>query len=412
MFPRRLLIRPVSLALAGAVALGGARADDVEKKWRVSLALGGYDAKDEIESASANTMATLNPCIRTLTCVPEDQLTPRVFQDPRNDSQAFGRLSVQSGVMGTLAVQYGLSKIFMVEGSVGYYVADIGDVEVSVELPGNPSDNPEIFKHNFIAERIPVGQLERVPFQLGAVARLRPRATFNPYIGAGIGYSIIGFETDPAFDELSRNMDASRGVQMRLTSSFSAQGGQLLTDGMPQIDLEGATIDARDSFEWYLEGGAELTLKKNWSMFLDVRWVDASRSLAVSFNGSDELGNSVPQYRPYDDSPLADARYGPNLVGSCTKDVSGNVDHNGEPVLCGGGGLIDFGYLQVVPQEDAPPSVDCEGSLNDIGSSFCVLEFVFEPDGVPDPGQYYAQGGSFSYDGFSAQIGVRFTFGR
>ncbi len=41
----------------------------------------------------------------------------------------------------------------------------------------------------------------------------------------------------------------------------------------------------------------------------------------------------------------------------------------------------------------------------------CILDFVFEPDGVPDPGAYYAQGGTLDYDGLAVQFGIRFTFG-
>ena len=413
---RRGIVRWGVLALVVWAAGNVGRAEDVQKKWRFSVAAGGFNSQDEVESASANIMSTLNTCIRTLSCAPGADTIVQAFRDPRNDSQVFGSLDINPAAIGTLAVQYGVTKFFLVEGSVGYQKGDVGDVEVSVQLPGNGPIDPNLIPFNFVSQRVPVGQLERVPIQLSALARFRPRATFNPYLGAGIGYSIIGLEVDPALDSVSLNMDGSRGSQMRLEPFFInglAGGEALLTDGMPQLDLAGATIEAHDSFEWHLAGGAEITFKRRWAAFLDLRWVDFSRSLSVGFNNSDELGNSIPAFQPYNDSPLVAERYGPSNIGSCSKNPSGPVDAQGNltvPVVCTGGGLLDLGRVVVIPSSEAPGSTNClQPSEN--GSSNCVLDFILEPDGISDPGMYYAQGGTVDYDGFQLQLGIRFSFG-
>ena len=78
-----------------------------------------------------------------------------------------------------------------------------------MQLFGNGSDRPEYRLQLRDPLGCTVGELERVPIQITALARFRPRASFNPYFGAGIGYSILGFDPDPAFDELSLNMDQS-----------------------------------------------------------------------------------------------------------------------------------------------------------------------------------------------------------
>lgn len=415
---RHVSVRRARLGALTAVLLvlapGATQGGDVEKKWRVGLAIGGYNPNSEVESASANEMFTLNPCIRSLTCEPGAEQVVRGFRDPRSDAGAFGKLDMQGAPLGTLSVQYGITKTFIVEASVGYEKADVGDVEVAAQLPGLPSSDPEQIPFNFQLVRLPVGEIERVPIQLSGLYRFRPRATFNPYVGAGIGYSIIGFDVDPAFDELSRNMDASRGTQMRVGPFFafgSLTGQGLSTDGLPALDLSGATVDARDTFEWHLALGADITIKKRWSAFVDVRWVDASRELAIGFNGGDELGASVPDFSPYDDTPMANGRYGPNAIGSCAPDNTGGHDQNGQAVRCTGGGLLDLGHLTLVPSDTAPPNTDCVNNIADIQSSNCQLRFVRdEGDGVNDPGQYYAQGGDVQYDGWSAQFGVRFTF--
>jgi hypothetical protein len=122
---------------------------------------------------------------------------------------------------------------------------------------------------------------------------------------------------------------------------------------------------------------------------------------------------------------MADIRYGPNEIGSCVKVPNGVEDPNtGETsyVRCTGGGLIDFGHVVLVPSATAAPTTDCT-QATDIATPQCVFDFVFnrnypeyggtaEPDGLPDPGQYYAVGGKIDYDGFTLQIGARYTFGK
>jgi opacity protein-like surface antigen len=412
-FRLKPILQALAFLLVLTLAATAAQAADVDKKWRLGVALGGFNSQDEIESASANELFTLNPCAESQTCEPGAELIVRAYRDPRNDSQVFGSLDINPALLGTLSVQYGLSKIFIIEGSVGYQKGDLGDVEVSAQLAGNPSEDPNI-DFLFVTKRVPVGELEVVPIQVTAMARMRPRETFHPYFGAGMGYSIVGLDLDSEFQQLSANMDASRGRQLRLEPFFAISGpssNTLNSDGLPQVDLQGATVDARDTFEWHLVGGAEVTIKKRWSAFVDVRWVDASKSVSIGFNGTDELGNSLPNFAPFDDSEIANQRYGPSDIGSCTKDPSGSLDQNGEPVNCTGGGLVDYGFTRVVPTVNAPSNIDCKNNGSDIASPFCTLDFVFQPDGVADPGAYYAPGGSIDYDGFSLQLGFRFTFG-
>jgi hypothetical protein len=414
----------VLVAAACVAASGPLQAADVWKKWRVSFSAGGYNPQDEIQSSASNQLILLNPCARTNTCT-EDDVSPGsglvtgAFQDPRNQSAVFNNLDINSGYLGTLAVQYGFAKTgmatFVVEGSVGYGKSDVGDVEVQAWFLGNNltlEEQQDLGRpYNFVFVEVPAGEMTSIPFQLSVLARFRPRATFNPYAGLGLGYSVIGFDVDPALNEVSRNMDASRGVQTRIDDIVVVQGnlGVPKTDGLPQLDLAGATVDARDTFTWHLAGGMELTLGKRMAVFLDVRWVDASRSLSIGFNGDNELGRSVPQYTDFDDTILAQTRYGPVLIGSCP-------DPTEDGVSCTGGGLLDIGQAIPIPEEGAPSGLDC---FADPSNTQCTVGFAFkdefeelgvEDDGQLDPGYYYATGGSVDYDGFTAQFGVRFTF--
>jgi len=357
-----------------ACVCSAAYAEDVEKKFRIGLGVGGFNTTDDIPSDAANV----------LTLVDDDQVFSRIFLDPRDDSAVFGNLGINSGTVATLSAQYAVTKIFMLEASVGYGKYDVGEVEVQAQF--GLIDVPDMEEFNFEWFRVPVGQLERIPLQFTALARFRPRASFHPYVGAGIGYSFIGFKPADEFNQLSMNLDASLGGQSRLTEATWGTA-RLVKPSDPEIGaLTGATVDARDTFEWHLAGGAELSFKRRWSAFVDLRWIFGSRSLQVNFNGGDYLGVPVPQLTDYESSVVASQVFGAVYIET--------------------GGLIDGGSIQVRPKQGEPPETDCVETP-------ALCEEYFDrtmPDGVADTGFYYAQGGSLDYGGVSLQIGVRFTF--
>ena len=103
------------LALVVAVAGSPAGAAQIEKKFRVSLQIGGTNALDEIQSDAGNR----------LILVDSDFSLTHIFTDPRDDSSVFGSLEMKAATGAQAAVQYGLSKIFLVELSVGYFKTDV-----------------------------------------------------------------------------------------------------------------------------------------------------------------------------------------------------------------------------------------------------------------------------------------------
>jgi outer membrane protein W len=404
--PRNSVVFATGAALLTAALLPSALAADLTKKWRFSLAagvppIGGYNSQDEIESSSGNRLFIVPDCLRTNTCSGAELEDVDVFLDPREESSVFGSLEVRPMSMATFAVQYGVSKRFLLEGSIGYQKSEIGDIEFSAQFVGDGPEDEAIEGFNFTPHHVPAGDLSVIPISITAMAHFRPRATFDPYIGAGVGYWVIGFDVNPELDVISQLMDSARGEQIRLSPS-----GSLIPTGFSS-DLQGATVDARDSFAWHLAGGAELSFKKRWSAFMDLRWVDVSKDVSVGFNGSTELGTSVPNFVDFQSSERANTLYGPVQIGNCQK----TGDPSGDLLNCTGGGLIDLGQAVLLPTEDAPLNTDCTDPADALTPN-CQINFVFEPDGIPDPGMYYAQGGSFSYDGFSLQLGVRFTFGK
>ncbi|MDH3629412.1 MAG: outer membrane beta-barrel protein [Acidobacteriota bacterium] len=347
--------------------IGIAAAEDVEKKWRLGVALGGMNGLDTIDSDAGNVFSILDDRLERV----------NIFVDPRNDSAVFNDLDLSPSGVSTLYAQYAATKIFMVEASIGYQKTNLGTVELQAQF--NDVEIPLQEPFNFAIFQIDAGDVERIPIQLTAMARFRPRASFNPYVGIGMGYSLIGYDPSAEFNELSRNMDASRGAQAQVTSAFNTQP-QLQSIGAVQ-DLSGATVDARDTWEWHLAAGAELSVKRSWTLFVDLRVIQSSRGISVSFNDSGDFGIAVPNLTDSEDSVAANQDYGPMRVSR--------------------GGLIDGGSLQ--PGPNAPPGTDCVAS-----PSQCT--FLPVPDGELDLGFYYVQGGEVKYDAASIQFGVRYTF--
>ncbi len=335
-------------------------AEDVEKRFRLSFSVGGFDTQDEIPSASANEFRLTD----------RDLVPVEVIRDPRDDSGVFGDLKISPTTRYTFTGQYAITKTLLVEASVGYQKGDVGDIEIQAQFSGVRPPEEEQFVFRIF--RITAGEMEQVPIQLTAINRFRPRAKLNPYLGAGVGYTLVGFDPSDELNELSINLDNSIG-------GFSQSG-------LGSIDvienLSGVTVSARDTFAFHVVGGAEYSIKPKWSMFLDFRYSWASRAFNIQFNGQDELGISVPQGEEFLELSTG-LVYGPYIITS--------------------GGLVDGG--RIGPSPTAPPNTDCSDLAQAVD-----CEFIFEPDGVLDTGAYYVQGGDIDYDGASLQIGVRYTF--
>jgi opacity protein-like surface antigen len=360
----------VRVALLAGFIASPAVAEDVEKKFRIGLAVGVFDAQDEIGSDAGNV----------LRLVDDDLLTEKFYVDPRNDSAVLGALSFNPGFSGTIYGQYAFSKIFVVEASLGYAKLDLGDVELQAQFDGEPI--PDFQPFLFHVTRIPVGQVTRVPLSVAALARLRPRSSFNPYFGIGLGYTFHGLKVDDEFNQLSINMDGSLGALATVSAATFGNPSFTFPGDNELQDLTGATVEIGDAFEWHLAAGAEYTFKSKWAVILDLRWSFSNDNMAIKFNGKDDLGVAVPERVDFIGSEFDNGEYGGFLI---------------KP-----GGLVDGGVL--VPAASAPGGTDCS-----VAPGNCIFDST-QRDGLTDPGIYYVQGGALKYGGISLQLGVRYTF--
>jgi len=361
------------LAVAGVSSV---YAEDVEKRWRLGFTIGMSDSQGEVRSDAANVLTITN----------ENDIPQTFFEDPRNDDAQPLKLQIEAAPRITLSAQYAITKIFIVEMSAGYQRGDVGNIELQVEFAQDPREEDQRFKFrcagcgpNSLAPplpAIPAGEIEMVPLQLTALARFRPRASFNPYVGAGIGYTITGFTPSSELNELSKNMDSSIGRFDQLLS-FPNRFNPI---GVPS-DLGPATVNVPDTFEWHLLGGVEYTFKRKWATYLDLNWAFTSQQMTLTFDPpTPSVGISVPNKRVFEGEPEASSVYGTINVLE--------------------GGIVDGGRLAPPPDN---PGVNC-----DLAPSACI--FVDEPDGIPDPGIYYIKGGTLDYENVTLAIGIRYTF--
>lgn len=388
--------RILCLAAAAGCSAGWVLAEDVEKKFRIGGGLGFLNQQGQIESDSTNA----------LLLVDADESAVDFYRDPRNDSAAFGTLELRSGALGAISGQYAATKTFLIDLSVGYQRTDAGDIEVQAQFNGVYIPNTQPFLFDIF--RIEAGDIEQVPVQLTFLARFRPRASFNPYIGGGFGYTFVGFEPSDAFNELSVNLDNSQGQQWAVGSGWLGLEDVAPKPGAVVRDLDGAGVDIDGYWDWHVAGGFELSFKRKWAIFLDLRYAIASREATFTFDGAEELGSSVPNLTDFCSGNTPPPPGAGDDFAGCPGSIAGEQAINGEfgPVFITSGGLIDGG--QLVPIDDL--SLEMQAQYCDLQNPNVTTCFVPEPDGQLDLGNYYVQGGSLSLDAFSALVGVRFTF--
>jgi opacity protein-like surface antigen len=346
------------------VGSGSARAEEIEKRFRIGFAIGGYSISDEQHSTSAN--------VRTI--LKENGEFDSFFQDPRNDQGAFSDfgLEPQAGVM--LSATYAFTRMWYLEGSAGIRRGTVGNVELQAQFFNAVTTVEQPF--NFTVFNFEAGTIRQVPIELTAGVRFRPKAAFNPFVCGGVGYTINSFEPSDELNELSVDLDRSVGG----FRSINVSGGTF-NQALPAVNLSGITVDVPNAPEWHLGGGFEYTFASHWAFVFDSRYTVYSGKFKMTVNNSNELGISVPSDQRFKTDPDAFGPFGGIEISS--------------------GGLVDGGSLRPAP---GFPNADC-AAITPVN-----CEFTGPRDGVKDPGIYYIHAGSVRYDNISLHLGVRYTF--
>ena len=361
-----------ALACVLVAGLPSTHAEEIDKKFRLSFSIGNFDTSGAVHSAAANQRAIFKS---------NGELEDILF-DPRNDSGAISNFGIESQLTGTLAASYAVSRLWYVEASVGYRTGTVGNVEVQAQFNGVTVPSTQSF--NFRIFDYDGGTITQVPLEFTAGIRFRPKATFNPYLCAGFGYTIMSYAPSDEINQLSINLDQSTGGFARITGSVGA-GGEQFAGATSSTNLGGIEIDVPDAPEWHVGGGFEFTVKNRWALFIDARYFTYSGNFGMTVNGTSELGVSVPNDQVFATDAGAFGPFGSVQISQ--------------------GGLVDGGSLEpdplTAPQNPPPDYCATPGA-------HCLL--TGPPDGLPDPGYYYVQAGDVRYNGLSLQIGFKYTF--
>lgn len=393
------------LAVSLVVAVLGslpAAAEEVEKRFRIGVSLGQHNSRDTLQSDAANV----------LTVVDENDEWVTEYWDPRNDNAALGQLQMRVANRLSVTGQYAVNRFFLVEASLGYQRGDVGHVEMQAQFDQVQIDPSERFK--YVAYSFMAGEMQSVPMQVSGIIRFRPKAAFNPYLGIGGGYTIVGFEPSADLDQVSSTMSSLSGTQTLLQDYLNVA---------PIIPTEyegmsGARVEAPSYLEWHVIGGFEYSVKRKWSVYADLRYESANRRFFLGFNDSSSLGISVPARQATVGDPAVTAQYGPwyipqgglvdggVLVNPVAFYVSGQIVE-AMPGLCG-----TLPATNPVPVPTSACVFLVNGEMDDYNAQYADVDgFVpVSPDGVADPGLYYVKGGSLKYGGATLQIGFRYTF--
>jgi opacity protein-like surface antigen len=356
------------------------RAEEVEKKFRLGISVGGFSTTDQIHSSSGNR--------RTL-FTPEGEFDDRIV-DPRNDSGAFSDFGIQSQYGGVVSATYALNRLWYIEASAGYRRGTVGNVQVQAQFDGVQVPIDQDFL--FAIYNLDGGTITQVPIQFTGGVRFRPKAALNPFICAGVGYTINSFEPSSELNQLSLDLSQLTGSFAQLTGT-QFQGERFEPSGATQA-LTGIKVDVKNEPEWHAGGGLEYSFKSHWVVFLDARYSVSSGRFGMTVNGSDELGISVPSDQVINTDPNAFGPFGAVQISN--------------------GGLVDGGSYTPNDATQQNPDAFCAAN----GNQGCHFEIgrqqldpaTGQPISVKDPGKYYIEAGKIRYDGFSVQIGVKFTF--
>ena len=289
----------------------------------------------------------------------------------------------------------------------------LGDVEVQAQFDGNRG--PDLSRTS--TSDLPRSRWARssgfpIQLTLTLVARFRPRASFNPYVGGGFGYTFVGFEPDSDVQRTVGQHGRSPGVS-RLRAQFGFYGARTAFPPPPTgpATWPGATSTRRTRL-----GVAPGRRRR---AFLQAQVVDVPRRALHRFSVadvSDRLRRRGLSRRPV---PAADRLIAGNSTGldAARAETYGAVPGSprGTEALTGDGatrqpGLLDGFAGRIAAARRAP--TDHSTAARSPTPPLLHETFLPSPTASPStPGFYYAQGGTLQATTRSPlQVGVRYTF--
>jgi hypothetical protein len=379
--PRRgLAAASVGISLISVVGMfPSARAEETVGKWRVEVTLSGVDPGDRIQSQALNT-----------TTIETGESREFVF-DPRPDRAAIVDARLSTTTRFDVRASYGFKALknaeLVLDFGVGRYEATIKNLELVYSLDvqdpnlirsgqrvptcevdplffgciafdNDPSSESIGFERwNWVP--VDAGDLDITPISAGIIARFRPTKRWNPYVGGSLGYLDVKFTPSQQWTDFRDQLAVSYVDYVRAADTSS--GRELR--GKPHRIVP-PNVDAPNSVFFEGRGGMEYQIRPNIAFFSAVAFMWAMDDIEITVDGRTKFGNTVPNIRLEAGQPGVppDGAY-PAYI------IIGGVRR---PVRSGDGGLVGEG---------------------------------------PWPGEYFFNGGTLDYGGYSFTLGMKFTVG-
>ena len=264
-----------------------ASAEDVEKKFRLGVSVGGFDGTRRRPQRRPRTSGRSSTRRRA---------SIGLIQDPRNDSGAIGRLrdrvrdsSARSPASYAFTPAIGTSRGRSGTRGRRRRTSRSRRSSTSVTLDeARRSSHFRIFNLNG-------GTLTQIPLQLTAGVRFRPKATLNPYVVRRRRlHASIGFEPSDELNELST------GDRTTSTGGFARHRTAVAASTPPDRRLAscpGITVGCAGRRRVAPRRAASSTRSSSsGSSFVDVRYTSSTAAVRASTCNGDrtELGISVP----------------------------------------------------------------------------------------------------------------------
>jgi hypothetical protein len=202
------------------------------------------------------------------------------------------------------------------------------------------------------------------PVSIDVLARFRPTKRFNPYIGAGLGYYIVTQQSTERWRDIQDQLDASFvSYVQKVPGSLELRSLEGAGPDGAATDLKRPEIDSPDTLFAELRGGAEWQWRQKTAFFFEAMFSWARDNVEITVDGKPEWGRATPTvlFRdPFDNDAFP---------------------YGGLPAYITQGGI-----KKKLVNEDGQP----------LGEG-------------PWPGEYYLNGGTLDYGGWSFSFGVRFT---
>ncbi|MFQ5670294.1 MAG: hypothetical protein ACE5HD_07220 [Acidobacteriota bacterium] len=223
---------------------------------------------------------------------------PTLFiRDPRRDEGSLQDNAVESNAWVDLDATYDIKTwrqgTLIADLSVGYFKGEVGSIEVAVDIAEEGNFNPTeqdfslsppfdpLTNFQFIFPR--AGTITQVPISLSGVWQFRPRSSFRPYIGLGLGWMNVNLESSSSLELLNEQLSG-------MPFSWTVREKVVASGILPP---ETITVDTISDVMYVAQGGLEYNVNRKWSVFFTTKFISTNARVQIRELGFVNFGEGI-----------------------------------------------------------------------------------------------------------------------